>query len=96
MSRAYIYRVTVHAKQVINLGGNRDVLIEEDITSYFNTGLAAMLFGDEVTSAKGWKSTIVWVPMFEDSEHGMKDALSKFEDDVQEIINSVSPITVAA
>jgi hypothetical protein len=96
MSRAYIYRVTVHATPTINLGGNRNVLIEEDITLYFNTAAAAQDFSDQIFDQYAWKCSFVWVPMFEDSEHGMKDAVSKFENDVQEIINSVSPITVAA
>ena len=96
MSRAYIYKVTVHAKQVINLRGNRNVLIEEDITSYFNTGLAAQEFSDNIFDQYGWKSSISWKIMFEDTNQGLKDASIKFDEDLREIINSVSPITVAA
>ena len=96
MSRAYIYKVTVHIRPTLPLGGDRNVFLEEDIVMYFNTALASQDFSDRILDQYGWKCSFEWSVMFEDSRSGINDAMAKFEEDVQEIIDSVSPITVAA
>jgi hypothetical protein len=94
MSRAYIYKVTVHVKQTVHLGGYRNVniQIEENRSMYFNTSLAAHEFMDKVEDEYGWKCSLVWDIMFDDSRQGMKDALMKFDEDVRDIVTSVSPV----
>ena len=96
MSRAYIYKVVVHIKHVSQLGGNRSLLIEEDRPYYFSTSLAAKDFGDSVMDVYDWKYSFSAVPMFEDSRHGIDDATLCFSEDVESLIRSVPPITVAA
>jgi hypothetical protein len=96
MSRAYIYKVTVHATPTISLGNNRNVYIEEDFLMYFNTALAAQEFSDSIFDQYGWKCSFVWDTVFEDSRQGMKDANAKFDDDLQTVIDLVTPKTLAA
>jgi len=93
MSSAYIYKVIVHIKQVTNLGDNRNLLVEEDRPYYFDTALEAADFGDKVTDVYGWKYSLSAVPMY---KFDMDNAILCFSDDVESLIRSVPPITVAA
>lgn len=100
MSRAYIYKVVIHIKQVVPLSSGMNLFFEEDRPYYFNTDLAAKDFGDKAFDMHGWKYTFSAVPMFEDSNHGMNDAVSCFSGDLEGLIQSIQAVlpsnTVAA